>query len=74
MTDVQDRFFDDLASAFAERFGVAITTEWGIFSMRNVTSRVDEEPLTEEQHRWIADYEGAWLKGEAAPRTSTPAS
>lgn len=68
MSDTQQRFFADLATAFNDRFGVTISTHWGIFSMRHVTSRDDDEPLTAGQNRFIADFEAAWIKGSTSER------
>lgn len=57
---MNDDFRDYLSKAFAERWpSVDIKHEWSFFADRLVTTRVDGEDFTPEQHAFIA----AWSDG-----------
>lgn len=56
---------DRLASAFRVRWGVEVETNFDILgSMRHITTRVDGEDFTPEQHAWIAAYMQGWEQCE----------
>jgi hypothetical protein len=53
---MNDDFREKLAEAVKEKFGIEVKTEFNIFDMRLITSRVDGEQFTAEQHEWIGAF------------------
>lgn len=53
---LNDDFREKLAEAVKEKFGIEVKTESNIFDMRLITSRVDGEQFTTEQHEWIGAF------------------
>lgn len=58
---LNDSFTDKLTAAFMARFNVALESHFDIFSMRLISVRHDEQPLTQEQHDFIKAYEAGYL-------------
>lgn len=53
------RFRDELIREMHHRFGIAVESNWSLFAGRLVTTRIDGQDFTPEQHAYLA----AWSAG-----------
>jgi hypothetical protein len=67
---VNDGFAPRLDAAFQERFGLELKTRFDLLgTMRYVSERADENPLTPEQHQWVSAYSAGYLEALAIVRS-----
>ena len=62
---LDEGFSDALAVAFLAQFGIPVETEWNIFAMRKVTTRIDGKDFLPEQHGWIGAFESGYLAAKS---------
>lgn len=53
---LNEQFRDNLKAEFLKRFEIELKTEFNIFSFALVSQREDGEPMTSEQHHFVAGY------------------
>ena len=54
--ELANSFKQELHAAFQEKYGVALETEFNIFSMQLISTLPDGKDFTPEQHAFIGGY------------------